>query len=251
MAFSAWETFLEKHIEGFFNKKFSSALEPAEISRKLLKEAARKKRAESGRMYIPNSFRVGMQEEDYHRLKSARIIGDLELLLKKQVILEDAFMRGELQINFRKEMDATAGTLLLDIAFIDPVAEVGSDAERDDGAHTIVLRRTAFDVPLNLPKEVPLARLTVVEGPDIDACYMLAEKKVFIGRREQSDFILTDPNTSRLHASVTYREHRHILWDEASTNGLFVNGSRIRQATLVHGDEVRLGTTVMLYEVMQ
>lgn len=251
MAFSAWESFLEKHIEGFFNKKFSSALEPAEISRKILKEAARQKREEEGKAYVPNSFRLGMQEEDYHRLKSARIISDLELLLKKQVILENAFMRGDLQIHFFKEAEATAGTLLLDVSFIEPVEEADEGGEYDDGAHTIVLKRPAFDVPLNLPKEVPLATLTVVDGPDADACFTLGEKKVFIGRREQSDFILTDPNTSRLHASVTYQEHRHILWDEASTNGLFVNGSRARQATLLHGDEVRLGSTVMLYEVMQ
>ncbi|BEU87361.1 hypothetical protein TAMA11512_08250 [Selenomonas sp. TAMA-11512] len=251
MAFSAWESFLEKHIEGFFNKKFSSSLEPAELRRKLLKEAVRQKREEDGKIYVPNSFWLGMQEEDYHRLKSSRVIKDLEILLMKQVILEDAFMRGELQINFVKEPEATEGMLLLDVAFAEPPEEADGRAARDDGAHTIVLKRPAFDVPLNLPEDVPLAALTVIEGTDLDACFTLGEKKMFIGRREQSDFILTDPNTSRLHASISYQEHRHILCDEASTNGLFVHGNRIRQATLSHGDEIQLGATVLLYEVIQ
>ena len=40
MAFTKWETFLENHIEGFFNKKFGSALEPIEVEKKLEKEIA-------------------------------------------------------------------------------------------------------------------------------------------------------------------------------------------------------------------
>ena len=44
MGMSKWESFLEDHIEGFFNKKFSSSLELVEIIRALGKELVRNKK---------------------------------------------------------------------------------------------------------------------------------------------------------------------------------------------------------------
>ena len=41
MGMRKWETFLEDHIEGFFNKRFSSDLEPVELIKGLEKEIAR------------------------------------------------------------------------------------------------------------------------------------------------------------------------------------------------------------------
>ena len=40
MGIGKLESFLENHIEGFFNKKFSSDLEPVELSKALEKEIA-------------------------------------------------------------------------------------------------------------------------------------------------------------------------------------------------------------------
>ena len=44
MLIRKWESLLEKHIEGFFNKKFASALEFAEIEKYLEREMRLKKK---------------------------------------------------------------------------------------------------------------------------------------------------------------------------------------------------------------
>ena len=49
MGIGKWESFLENHIEGFFNKKFSSDLEPVELSKALEKEIARQGKGKAGR----------------------------------------------------------------------------------------------------------------------------------------------------------------------------------------------------------
>ena len=41
MGLPDWEAFLENHIEGFFNRKFSSELEPAEVQKALEHELLR------------------------------------------------------------------------------------------------------------------------------------------------------------------------------------------------------------------
>ena len=95
-----------------------------------------------------------------------------------------------------------------------------------------------------------MASLTVVEGPDLDAYLEIGEKQVYIGRRDKNEFILTDTNASRLHAWISYEHHRHELYDAQSTNGTFFNGRRIDSCRLQHGDKIRIGMTVLRYEVI-
>ena len=55
MGIGKLESFLENHIEGFFNKKFSSDLEPVELSKALEKEIARQGKGKAQRM-VPNQY---------------------------------------------------------------------------------------------------------------------------------------------------------------------------------------------------
>ena len=58
------ESFLGDHIEGFFNRKFSSHLEPVELIKGLEKEA---RRQEAGTP-LPNAYLFSLGTEDYQRL---------------------------------------------------------------------------------------------------------------------------------------------------------------------------------------
>lgn len=250
MAFTKWENFLENHIEGFFNKKFGSALAPVEVEKKLEKEITHaKKRGKQGReeWLLPNTYTIFMNEEDYHHLSSQRFLDDLYVLAEKRVILLDAFMDGKLAITFQKDASLTLGLCRVKSSFSDMVQRVAQAVEEQ---HTIVLQRPSFQPPLNLPTEYKIASFTVTKGADLDSYLEFGEKKIFLGRRERSDFILTDPNASRVHASVRYERHRHVLQDEKSTNGTLLNGEPVLEAYLRHGDEIQIGNSVLRYEVI-
>jgi hypothetical protein len=68
-----------------------------------------------------------------------------------------------------------------------------------------------------------------------------------IGRRVTSDIVLDDSTVSRRHALVLDRGGGHVIADDRSLNGVFVNGERVREAPLRHGDEVRIGDRIMRY----
>jgi pSer/pThr/pTyr-binding forkhead associated (FHA) protein len=68
-----------------------------------------------------------------------------------------------------------------------------------------------------------------------------------IGRRANSDIVLDDTTVSRRHALVLEREGASVIADDRSRNGVFVNGHRVREAPLRHGDEVRIGDRIMRY----
>ncbi len=250
MAFTKWETFLEDHIEGFFNKKFGSALEPIEVEKKLEKEiASAKKRTKKGakEWLLPNEYTISMNEDDCHHLSSQRFLDELYVLAEKKVIVLDAFMDGKLAIRIQKDAELSLGLCRIKSAFSDMVQRVAQAVEEQ---HTIVLQRPSFQAPLNLPTEYEIASLRVVQGADIDSYLAIGEKKIFLGRRERSDFILTDPNASRVHASIRYERHRHFLQDEQSTNGTLLNGRPVLEAWLRHGDEIQIGNSILRYEVI-
>mgnify|MGYP000161070351 CR=1 FL=1 len=55
MGLGAWESYLANHIEGFFNKKFSSSLETVELMNGLEREVRHQARARSGKTSTQDS----------------------------------------------------------------------------------------------------------------------------------------------------------------------------------------------------
>lgn len=247
MGIGKLESFLEDHIEGFFNKRFSSNLEPVELMKGLEKEIAREGRGKPKHL-VPNQYAFRLAEEDYQQLCAQRVIDELYMAVEKQVILQDYTMEGRLTVCCHPDEGRTKGTYALKSRFADE-EPAGPCAE---AAHTIVLERPTFTdaAPLNLPRDYQTVSLTVIEGPDLDAYLAFGEKQIYIGRRDKNEFILTDTNASRLHAWIAYEKHRHVLYDAQSTNGTFVNGTRIESCCLMPGDEIRIGATVLVYEVI-
>ncbi len=250
MAFTKWEVFWGEHIEGFFQKKLANALKPITVEKKLLKvmEKAKKRRTKGEKEWLlPNEYTIFINEADYRNLFSQCFFDNLHVLAEKQVILLDAFMDGKLSINIQKDASISLGHCRIRASFSDMVQRV---AQAVSDQHTIIFQRTSFNLLLNLSKEYQIASFTVVEGMDLNSYLVFGEKKIFLGRRERSDFILNDPNVSRVHASVRYERHRHILQDEQSTNGTLLNGQAVLGAYLQHGDEVKIGNSVLRYEVL-
>ncbi len=69
----------------------------------------------------------------------------------------------------------------------------------------------------------------------------LRKQELFVGRRSDSDIVLTDPYVSRRHARLVRQEHGYTINDLNSTHGTFVNGNRVRERVLEAGDRIRMG----------
>ena len=84
--------------------------------------------------------------------------------------------------------------------------------------------------------------------PDGDEVVVLPVGRLTrIGRRVTADIVLDDSSVSRRHALVLDRGGAPIIADDRSLNGVYVNGRRIREARLHHGDEVQIGARVMRF----
>ena len=68
------------------------------------------------------------------------------------------------------------------------------------------------------------------------------EKPLFsIGRRSETDLRLSGADISRVHAEITFEAGVCTIRDKESRFGTFVNGEKMAEKVLVHGDQIRLG----------
>jgi pSer/pThr/pTyr-binding forkhead associated (FHA) protein len=78
----------------------------------------------------------------------------------------------------------------------------------------------------------------------------MREGSLLVGRLHECDVVLDDDLISRMHARLSVHDGTIVVEDLHSTNGLYVNGTRItRSALLREGDRLLLGTTeISLFE---
>jgi len=68
-----------------------------------------------------------------------------------------------------------------------------------------------------------------------------------IGRGLVADLRLDENSVSRRHAMLVHDENGTRILDDRSSNGTFVNGERVEQANLKHGDVLLLGRVTLRY----
>lgn len=130
---------------------------------------------------------------------------------------------------------------------------VGDDALWDMGSETRVMAMTP-DLHKSLDANVSrqAARLQALPK-GVSAQLLFDDRRItitksltIIGRvKEVVDVALQDDDqVSRHHAAVVYSNGEFIIEDLDSTNGTFLNGKRVKRATLEPGAEVRVGRRI-------
>jgi len=89
--------------------------------------------------------------------------------------------------------------------------------------------------------------LFVIRGNDQGTRFELEGETVGLGRDSGNTVQLHDTEVSRHHAELQRTENTYLLVDLGSSNGTFVNGKRTQQHRLATGDQVQMGSTLMLF----
>jgi len=97
-------------------------------------------------------------------------------------------------------------------------------------------RRRAFTVP-----RLSTGRYLAVEDGEELVVIDIGSKPLHLGRSPAADVMLEHLSVSRRHAVVATRGDVVVVLDDRSLNGIVVNGERVGEAVLAHGDEIRLG----------
>jgi hypothetical protein len=90
-------------------------------------------------------------------------------------------------------------------------------------------------------------QLVVQSGAEPGRTYDLnVGNRLSVGRQSSNEIVVSDEQVSRKHAHIELKSAGVIVTDLSSSNGTFVNGTRISSViTLKPGDTLQVGTTVL------
>lgn len=136
----------------------------------------------------------------------------------------------------RSELDMTISRQKRPTFHDEPLPEVEQKAESG----------RSEEIPLALPVGKRLS-IAVIDGTDAGSVHRIDKPRVVLGRTG-ADIVVNDSEASRNHAQIEVHENQYMLEDLGSTNGTFVDGTRITgPVELTNQGEFQIGgTTLML-----
>jgi hypothetical protein len=151
---------------------------------------------------------------------------------------------------------STSGKVASASGKVAPAREASSAPVRKPGGDTEVCE--VVDLTPNLKKyekkrDEEMARGTgkvvlFADGKPVKSFRLDKEPKT-AGRSSSCDIALDSKSVSKNHVKFEYMMGMFIATDMQSTNGLVVNGKKIRRAMLKDGDILQLGTVVLRVDV--
>lgn len=92
-----------------------------------------------------------------------------------------------------------------------------------------------------------MAYLRIYAGNVLSEERHLSTGPITIGRAEYNDIVLKAPGISGLHATIAREGTSYVLIDNDSTNGVYVNGKRVKRRFLEYWDEIQLYNFVLKF----
>jgi hypothetical protein len=237
---------LESLFEGLFGRAFRTHVQPVELARKLQKEMDDHKVVSVSRVYVPNEYTVFLSSGDREQFESyeAALAEELQLYLAEHARREDYALLAYPVVTLETDDDLAVGEFGIATRMVQP-EHARAGAVQGEAGHTMVYRAQPAEAV-----EAPAEQLTtggvITLGWDGQR-RTIDKRRTLIGRSKECDVQLADPNASRRHAELRREGAAFWIIDLDSTNGLEVNGRRLKRAKLEDGDRVTIGSTEIVF----
>ena len=244
---------MESLVEGVFGRAFRKQVHPVEIAKGLAKQMDENSMISVSRTYAPNDFTIHLSKSDAESIQVYQSALRDELIQyassharsnsyhlmtppKVHFVTEESLRFGEFGVTAK----LTAG---------DGPREKG--APEDTSGQTRIFRtestggeRSPQDTAAISATEAQrhgLAREAVELVLDDEPRPLEGRGPWSIGRSEENDIVIQDPNVSRQHAQLSRSENGFIIEDLGSTNGTLLDGAPIDRERIENGDELTFG----------
>jgi hypothetical protein len=223
----------EKKVEGavsaVFARTFKGDVQPVEITARLQRELdAEAKLMSRDKRLVPNEFTVRLSQQDHDKLApySKTLNTELAGELRKHAREMGYVFNGPMRIDFELDTQLPTGR------FTVSSEAVAGISQRGQPASDTTIRRSGMVLEVNGTR------------------HPLAPPGLVIGRGSDADLRINDPGISRTHAQIRVTGTEPALQvdivDLGSTNGILVNGQKVRHAVLGEGSRIEIGSTRML-----
>ena len=242
---------IEALFEGVFGRAFRTHVQPVELARKLVKEMDDHRTVSVSRVYVPNEYTVYLSPDDREQFASYEpsLRDELQGYLAEHARRESYAMLTPPRVLMESDADLDVGEFGIATRMAQPHERAvpdGAPAEDAEAGHTMIYK------PRQQPTESVSPAELGVEQEMVSLSWngtrrALDKRRMLIGRSRDCDVQLSDTNVSRRHAEVRQEGATYWIVDLDSTNGIEVNGRRLKRAKLEDGDRVTLGATELLF----
>jgi hypothetical protein len=247
MVLRAVERKIEALFEGIFGRAFRTNVQPVELARKLAKEMDDHRTISVSRVYAPNEYTVYLAPNDREQFASyeENLRGELQEYLSEHARREDYALLSPPRVLMETDDDLDMGEFGIATRMVQPDRRRGAGEPPSDlepGATMVYRAKTPVPTQAVSAEELGVERELVTLTFD-GSRHEVKERRVVLGRSRDCDIQLHDANVSRRHAELRQEGASYWIVDLGSTNGMEVNGKRVKRAKLHDGDTITLGST--------
>jgi hypothetical protein len=261
-------------VEGAFARVFKGGVEPVELAGALTRECDERRARGAKRTLVPNDFTIHLSQPDFERLAPYRqaLSDELATLVREHAATQRYTFVAPVIVHLELDNELSVGryTVTSDVveaprstSVAPPIAsrvtQVGGELPPFQAAPPMAVGQSPASRPTNPTTKGPqLPKLIVTVGGSAESGSAAAagyEKEIallreltVVGRGSDVDVQLPDTGVSRRHGELLLQPNgHHVYRDLNSTNGSRVNGRKVLQATLVDGDRIEVGRSVLVY----
>ena len=219
--FDRFENAVERGVNDAFSKVFRSGIKAVDVNsaiRRAMDDSAQELSTE--RTIAANHFTVFATPADLDSLEAdLNVLADEFAAQATEHAADNGYaLLGPVSVEFREDDKEQAGKLRVEAS-----------------------NKRGSVAPATASSPSPQHPIIEVNGER----WLLTEPVTVIGRGTEADIIVADTGVSRRHLELRITPTGVIATDLGSTNGTFVEGHKIDAATLLDGNQLTIGRTVI------
>jgi hypothetical protein len=252
MVLRAIEQKIEALFEGVFGRAFRTNVPPVELARKLAKEMDDHRTISVSRVYVPNEYSVYLSPGDREQFETyeSSLQGELQDYLAEPARKEQYALLSSPRVVLETDDDLDMGEFGIATRMVQPdKGRRGQDEpeEQLEPGATMIYKSKA-PPPTEAVSAAELGMEQEVAVLSFDGTrHEMKQPRVVLGRSRDCDIQLADANVSRRHVELRQVGASYWVVDLGSTNGMEVNGKRVKRAKLADGDTFTIGSTEITF----
>src|SRR5215813_11533721 len=202
------ESKLEALVEGVFGRAFRTNVQPVELARKLVKEMDDHRSVSVSRVYVPNEYTIYLSPGDREQFASFEdsLRDELQEYLAGHARRERYALLTPPRVKFESDADLDIGVFGIATRLVrgGKAAPEGAPADQPAPGATMVYKaeppapeEADGAAAVEEPPPRPTAALTIAGRR-----HELDGERIVIGRSNDCDIQVSDPNVSRRHAEL-------------------------------------------------
>jgi hypothetical protein len=246
MGLRAIEQKIESLFEGLFGRAFRTNVQPVEIARKLAKEMDDHRTVSVSRVYAPNEYTVYLSSGDRDQFSGYEnsLLAELEEYLSEHATRESYALLTPVRVVLETDDDLALGEFGIAARMVQPRRGHREEPEeRAEPGATMIY--TPSEEPEDEPGEAEPGGVAVLSWDGHSQ--RIEGQRAVLGRSRDCDVQIEDANVSRRHAELRREDDGFWIVDLDSTNGVEVDGRRVKRAKLDAGDTFTIGSTAVTF----